>query len=322
MYVDKKLDGVKAVQTLSRLNRTMPGKDSTFVLDFANKAEDIQEAFKPFYEVSWTEPTDPNVLFNLRTRILDHGVIDPAEMTAMVQAMLVVTAKAHEAIYAKTDAAVERYKGLPDDDREDFRTALRDFLRAYSFLGQVIPFRSSDLEELFYYGKVLITRLPKDQDPGGFDLGDAAVLTHIRTQLLGEHNIGLGEGDGEQLPGMGGGGRGAQNIMDKVRLSQIIDMLNEKFGTELTEVDQVWFDQQVEAASQNADLREVAAGNTEENFGFVFDDQFVDVLIDRQAANDDLLRMFFDKPEFKEALTTWARREVYKKITDDLGGAA
>jgi len=99
-------------------------------------------------------------------------------------------------------------------------------------------------------------------------------------------------------------------------------MLNEKFGTELTDVDQVWFDQQVEAASQDADLREVAAGNTEENFGYVFDDRFVDVLIDRQSANDDLLRMFFDKPEFKEALTTWARREVYKKIQDDLGGAA
>jgi len=322
MYVDKKLDGVKAVQTLSRLNRTMPGKDSTFVLDFANKAEDIQEAFKPFYEVSWTEPTDPNVLFNLRTRILDHGVIDPAEMTAMVEAMLAITAKAHEAIYAKTDAAVERYKGLPGDDREDFRTALRDFVRAYSFLGQVIPFRSSDLEELFYYGKVLITRLPKEDDPGGFDLGDAAVLTHIRTQLIGEHNLALGEGDDEQVPGMAGGGRGAQSALEKVLLSRIIEVLNEKFGTELTEADQVWFDQQVEAASQNADLREVAAGNTEENFGYVFDDQFVDLLIDRQAANDDLLRMFFDKPEFKEALTTWARREVYRKIMHDLGGVA
>ena len=91
MYVDKKLDGVKAVQTLSRLNRAMPGKDSTFVLDFANSAEDIQEAFKPFYEQSWTEPTDPNILFNLRTRILDHGVIDATEMTDTVFEPLLVT---------------------------------------------------------------------------------------------------------------------------------------------------------------------------------------------------------------------------------------
>jgi len=323
MYVDKKLDGIKAVQTLSRLNRTMPGKDSTFVLDFANRAEDIQEAFKPFFETSWTEPTDPNVLFNLRTRILDHGVIDLVEMKAMVQALLLGEKQAHAALYAKTDAAVERYKALPDDDdREDFRTALRDFVRTYSFLGQVIPFRSSDLEALHYYGKVLITRLPKDEDPGGFDLGDAAVLTHIRTQIVGEHDLALAEGEGEQVPGMSGGGRGAQVAMDKVLLSTIIHLLNEKFGTELTEVDQVWFDQQVEAASQDADLREVAAGNTEENFGYVFDRRFADVLIDRQSGNEDLFRMFFDKPEFKEALTAWARREVYKKITDDLGGAA
>ncbi len=323
MYVDKKLDGVKAVQTLSRLNRTMPGKDSTFVLDFANQAEDIQDAFKPFYEVSWTEPTDPNVLFNLRTRILDHEVIDLVEMSEMVQALLGSDQQAHAALYAKTDAAVERYRALPeDDDRDDFRTALRDFVRTYSFLGQVVPFTSTDLEELFYYGKVLITRLPKDEDPGGFDLGDAAVLTHIRTQLVGERNIGLTEGEGEQVPGMAGGGRGAQVHPDQVHLSEIIDLLNEKFGTELTEVDQVWFDQQVEAAAQDQDLREVAGANTEENFGYVFDQRFANVLIDRQAANDDLFRAFFDKPEFKDALTVWARREVYKKISDDLGGAA
>lgn len=84
----------------------------------------------------------------------------------------------------------------------------------------------------------------------------------------------------------------------------------------------MWFDQQVEAAAQDPDLREVAGANTEENFGYVFDQRFANVLIDRQAANDDLFRAFFDKPEFKDALTVWARREVYKKITDDLGGAA
>jgi type I restriction enzyme R subunit len=81
----------------------------------------------------------------------------------------------------------------------------------------------------------------------------------------------------------------------------------------------VWFDHQVEAAAADPELREVAAANTEENFGYVFDQQFADVLIDRQTANDDLFRMFFDKPEFKEALTAWARREVYRKIQDALG---
>ena len=124
------------------------------------------------------------------------------------------------------------------------------------------------------------------------------------------------------MPWPCGGGRGSESAVEKVLLSQIIERLNEKFGTELTEVDQVWFDQQVQAASQDVELREVAAGNTEENFGYVFDRRFAGVLIDRQAANDDLFRLFFDRPDFKEALTAWARREVYTKIQDALGGAA
>jgi type I restriction enzyme R subunit len=107
-----------------------------------------------------------------------------------------------------------------------------------------------------------------------------------------------------------------------VRLSSLIDVLNDKFGMNLSEAAQVWFDQQVEAAVQNDDLREVASANTEENFAFEFDRQFADVMEKRHSLNDDLFRMFFDKPEFQEALTTWARREVYRRIQDDLGGAA
>lgn len=323
MYVDKKLDGVKAVQTLSRLNRIAPGKNGTFVLDFANKAEDIQEAFKPFYEVSRTEPTDPNVLYTLKQRIMNAQVIDPTEMRDMVAALLTSDKDAHAALYAKTDPAVARYEAIAEkEDREDFRTALRDFLRLYAFLGQVVPFQSEALEELFYYGKILITRLPKAEDEGDVDISDAAVLTHIRTQIVGEQNLGLIEGQAEGLPGMQGGGRGVQSIKDQVRLSSLIHLLNEKFGTELTEADQVWFDQQVEAAAANPDLVESAKGNSEENFGYAFDEQFADVLIERQTANDSLFRMFFDKPEFQEALTVWARREVYKKIQEGLGGAA
>ncbi len=324
MYVDKKLEGVKAVQTLSRLNRTMPGKQSVFVLDFANKVEDIKAAFKPFYEVSWTEPTDPNVLFNLRTRIMEHGVIDPTEMTAMVAALLSSDETAHEAIYALTNPARDRYDALEDpDDQEDFRTALRDFTRTYAFLGQVVPFVSDDLEELHVYGSALLKRIRKpDSEIGGLDLGEAAVLTHIRTQATGEHDLSLKPGEGERLPARDGTGRGKQDHPDKVRLSQLIDLLNNRFGTALGEADQIWFDQQVEAAAANTELRKIAEQNTEEQFGYVFDRQFEDVVIDRHDANDSLFRMFFDKPEFRDALTAWARREVFQRIQESAGDAA
>ncbi len=323
MYVDKNLDGVKAVQTLSRLNRIAPGKEGTFVLDFANDAEDIQAAFEPFYETSWTEPTDPNILYTLKQRIMDAGVIDPTEMRDMVAALLTTAKDAHEALYAKTDAAVVRYEAIPEEeDREDFRTALRDFTRLYAFLGQVVPFQSEALEELFYYGKILLTRLPSVGGGGEVDISNATVLTHIRSQKIGEHNLSLTPGDGEGLDGMKGGGHGVLHANDKVRLSSLIDLLNSRFGTELTEADQVWFEQQVEAAAADPDLVETATGNTEENFGYAFDQQFARLLIERQSANDSLFRMFFDKPEFQEALTAWARKETYKKIQDGLGGAA
>ena len=314
MYVDKRLDGVKAVQTLSRLNRTAPGKDGTFVLDFVNNAEDIKEAFRPFYETSWTEPTDPNVLYTLRQRVTDAGVVDPTEMRALVAALLTSAEGVHAALYARTDVAVQRYAALDPDDREAFRTALRDYVRTYAFLGQVLPVASGDLEELYYYGKVLLARLPRTAGDGEVDIGDTAVLTHVRTRLTGTHDLSLDPGDGPGLPGMRGGGEGPGPDPDKVRLSTLIDRLNELFGLDLTDADQVWFDQQVQAAVERPDLAEVARVNTEENFAYVFDEQFADALADRHTANEQLFRMYFDKPEFQEMLTTWARRETYRRI--------
>ncbi len=323
MDVDKKLEGVKAVQTLSRLNRTIPGrKDGTFVLDFANSAADIAEAFKPFYEVSWSEPTDPNVLSNLKQRILSAGIIDTAEMTALVTALFAGGKDTNEALNAKTNAAVARYEEMGDpDEQEAFRTAVRDYVRLYAFLGQVLPTGSPAMEELFYYAKILAPRLAKmtGNPDAGIDLGSAAVLTHIRTEAQNMQNVSLTPGEGTGVPGMGGDGHGAQHLPDKVRLSALINMLNTKFGFEFTEVDALMWEQQFDAAAEREDLRAVAAVNTEENFGIVFDEAFADVVIDRQTANEDLFRMFFDKPEFQEALTAWARKEVYRKIMVGLG---
>lgn len=182
MYVDKKLDGVRAVQTLSRLNRTYPGKTDTFVLDFVNSADDIASAFAPFYERSWSQPTDPNILSNLKTRIMDAGIIDSAEMQQTVFAVLTDTTATNEALYAGTDLAVGRFLELDADEREDFRTALRDYVRLYAFLAQVVPFRSTEMEQLYLYSRILLSRLPRDEGDELPDLSHAAVLTHLRIE--------------------------------------------------------------------------------------------------------------------------------------------
>ena len=152
-----KLHGVKAVQTLSRLNRIHPGNAGTSVLDFVNTAEQMREEFAPFFQTTWTEETDPNLLYNLQARIIAHAVIDPAEQKTAVQAFLTATGKpkgaAHAAMWSAINPAVARFGTLHQDDQHDFRDALTAYTRAYAFLGQVMGFADPDLESLFYYGE-------------------------------------------------------------------------------------------------------------------------------------------------------------------------
>lgn len=317
MYVDKKLDGVKAVQTLSRLNRTHPGKVDTFVLDFVNKAEDIQRAFMPYYEKTWAQPTDPNVLSNLKTRIFDAGVIDTEEMDAVVAAMLADNAATHETLYAETDLAVGRYLAIEEEDeREDFRTALRDFQRMYAFLAHIVPVNSVDMERLYLYSKVLLPRLPRSKGDSVPDLSYAAVLTHLRLEKGDLHNVSLKtvtEEDSE-ITGYTGEGRGKGHDEPLEKLSSIIEVLNEKFGLNLTDADQLFFEQIETEVANNTRAQDVALNNDLDQFMTVFDDLLEGVIIDRHTANDALLTAFLDKPEFRDALTRMIGNEFYKTI--------
>lgn len=318
MYVDKKLDGVKAVQTLSRLNRTTPGKVDTFVLDFVNTADDMREAFEPFYERTWSQPTDPNILSNLKTRILDHGVVDPTEIDDVVQAFLANTTTTNETLYAQTDLAVGRFVDLNDEDQEDFRTALRDYVRLYAFLAHVVPFKSADMERLYLYGKLLLTRIPRNEDDETPDLSDAAVLTHLRLEQgeLANASIATVSDDDSEITGHTGGGRGKQHEEPIEKLSSIIDLLNERFGLNLTEADQLFFEQIEVEVSSNSRAQAVALNNDSTQFMTVFDDILEGVIIDRHTANDALLTAFLDKPDFRHALTDMIGIEFYRTIRE------
>lgn len=317
MYVDKKLDGVKAVQTLSRLNRTHPGKIDTFVLDFVNKAEDIQQAFAPYFERTWAQPTDPNILSNLKTRLLDAGIIDTDEMTEVVRALLANESTTNEILYAQTDLAVGRFLALDDEeDRDDFRSALRDYVRLYAFLAHVVPFNSTDMERLYLYGKILQTRLPRTEDDETPDLSDAAVLTHLRLEMgevLDASLTAVSDEDSETT-GHTGEGRGKQHEQPTEKLSSIIELLNERFGLNLTEADQLFFEQIETEVASNERAQAVAKNNDVDQFMTVFDDLLESVIIDRHTANDSLLTAFLDKPDFREALTTMIGTEFYKSI--------
>jgi type I restriction enzyme, R subunit len=316
MYVDKKLEDVKAVQTLSRLNRTYRGKTDTFVLDFVNSPDDISAAFAKFYERSWSQPTDPNILSNLKTRILDAGIIDPTEMGQTVTALLTDTAATNEALYSGTDLAVGRFLELDPDDREDFRTALRDYVRLYAFLAQIVPFQSNDMEQLYLYGRILLARLPRSEDDELPDLSDAAVLTHLRIEKgeLAAVSVNTVSEEESEIPGRTGEGRGRQNEQPIERLSAIIEVLNNRFGLNLTEADQLFFEQVEAEIETNQRAKDIALNNDLDQFMTVFEDLLEGVMIDRHGGNDALLTAFLDKPDFRETVTRMIGKGFYDKV--------
>ena len=315
MYVDKLLSGVRAVQTLSRLNRTRLGKNDTFVLDFVNSAEDIQGHFRPFFEQTTAAPTDPNVLYNLRDRILRAAIIHPDEQAAAVKAMMSRDPSRSQSVYALTGPAVERFHEMQDaEEREDTRTAIRDFVRAYAFLGQIVPFTDTALEELYYYCRVLSPLLAGEKDDGGIDVSDAAVLTHLRIELLAECDMSLEPTDVEPLSGMRGGGRGKAAQTPLERLSEVIEHMNERFGMNLGEADAVYFEQQRVHLAGDEDVIQIARNNDFDQFAIVFERMVTESIIERRAANENLFRAFFSDAVFRRMVTEWLAAEVYATV--------
>lgn len=326
MYVDKLLKGVAAVQTLSRLNRTHPLKaqGDVFVLDFANEAGDIAEQFKPYFETAATTPTDPNLLYTAQHAVTAYPVLVDSEMQAYAEALLAAEQKAtsdtalqraHAALYRFTDPAVDRFKALAADDpkaADGFRSALRDYTRMYAFLSQIVPYQDAELERLYLYGRALLNRLPRRQDPS-VDIGEV-VLTHLRVSKTGVHDASL-TAEGEQmLPGFVGGGAGRQHDPEKVALSELIDEFNDRFGIGLGEADKIWVEQQIVALAEDGTLQAAAMVNDESNFGVVCDKRIEDVILSRHDDNGKLMQRYLDDDNLRSRLNQFARRQAYQMI--------
>ncbi len=319
MYVDKKLEGVKAVQTLSRLNRIHPGKDDTFVLDFANTAEDIQDAFRPFYTQTTAAPTDPNLLYTLQRRIMDAGIVHPDEITAAVAAIRQGGAKGSTALNAAIDPAVDRWKRLEDTDKEDVRTAVRDYVRAYAFLAQIVPFADTELEALYYYAKVLITRLSR-QDRGSVDIDGAVVLTHLRHDLIAEgQDLSLTPEPAGPLVGPGEG-RGRQHEEPRESLAVLIEALNERFGANLTDVDKIMFEQQLAHHRDDDENRVVALGNDFAQFQAFMRTKIDEGMVERHELNADLVKKYFENAAFRSMFFDWLTQQLYTDFRNEAQG--
>jgi type I restriction enzyme, R subunit len=245
MYVDKRLSGVRAVQTLSRLNRTYPGKDDTFVLDFANSTKTIQESFQPFYTgTTIEEEIDPNQLYDMQQQLLRFDVLRDEEIDAFAhiffQPRNLQSSRDHARLSSFIDPAVVRFRAISEEeDRQAFQGLLTTYLRRYSFLAQIMPFSDIDLEKLYTYGRLLSTKLRADDRIARFQIQDEVALEYYRLQKVSEGIIIL-DPRRETALRVPVDGPSQAEVIDEAPLSKIIDILNERFGTAFTPIDQLF----------------------------------------------------------------------------------
>ena len=318
MYVDKRLSGIQAVQTLSRLNRTAAGKEDTFVLDFVNSADDIQEAFQPFYEQTCIgERAETKQLYELQAKLIGYHVYFDAEVEEFCKVFYKPKARQTQADHRQMnhciDPAVGRFTELDEDVREEFRKELIAFKNLYAFMSQVVPYQDSDLEKLYSYIRLLITKLPKGERGPIYNFDEDVSLKYYRLQKISEGSIKLDAGKAEPIDGPTSVGTGTARG-DEIELSRLIDILNDRFGTEFKPGDQLFFDSIVEDALANEDLKQAALANTMENFGYVFGKILEDLFIERMDQNEEITAKFMNEKQFRTAVSQHLIKDVYGQI--------
>ncbi|MCC8988745.1 MAG: DEAD/DEAH box helicase family protein [Candidatus Contendobacter sp.] len=322
MYVDKRLAGIQAVQTLSRLNRTHPLKGDTFVLDFVNEPGEIQEAFRQYYEGSvMGEQVDPDKLYEVKAELDASGIYLLTEVTKFARVFFAPKRRQspgdHKVMNAVLDQAVARFKQLQDSEEEEaelWRGKLQAFRNLYSFLSQVIPYQDSDLEKLFTYLRRLALKLPRRKRGPGYQFDEEVELDYYRLQKISEGSISLNEGDTKPLDGPREVGSGMVRE-EHVPLSRLIDLINQCFGGELNEMDQLFFDQITEAAVQNQSLRKAAEVNPLDKFQLVFRQVLESLFIERIELNEALFANYMGKPELQDLVSKWLGSQVYDRLS-------
>lgn len=324
MYVDKRLDGVQAVQTLSRLNRTTPGKDAPFVLDFRNAADDIYKAFKPYFDVTDLEKaSDPQDLERLKHELNEKRIYRQSEIEAFAKVFYKNAEKQKAADHADMQRhlqpAVDRFNAVGDEDKKlEFRDKLSAYVRLYAFLSQIVPYADSELEMLYSYGRFLLPHL-QISEGDAVKLTDEVGLQYYRLERVFSGAINLRDGDAEGVKGpTETGTRKAKEA--KAPLSEIIDALNERFGTGCGEEDRLFFQQIMEKATKHPKVIKVAQANPLDKFTLGIRKLMEELIIQRMGENDKIATLYIDDHDFQNTALSAMAREMYTSIRNsDMG---
>jgi type I restriction enzyme, R subunit len=325
MYVDKKLVGINAVQTLSRLNRTLAGK-TTFVLDFVNDTETIEAAYSDYWTEAIAQPTDPQVLYETWEQIDDAQVIteddveafaavwfDPTfDPTATGKATGAKAAKANANLLAALHPAEQRFHDLSEDYRDGFRHVLRQFVRQYAFLAQVIPWADVEMERRYAYARMLARRIAEERGKT-LDLSDELQMTHYQLEET-FHGVLTTGGTEVMAPAFPGGGQGPLTEDEQLALLDIIETINERYGLKLTDADRIWTEAQAAQLAAQPEVREKFANNSREKSKLAFfGDMWPGAKFDSLDDHTDFIKQLVDNPEIEQLLGEAVFEAVYRE---------
>ncbi len=315
MYVDKKLSGVKAVQTLSRINRRCKGKTDTFVLDFVNDEAEIRKSFQDYYiSTSVSETTDPNTIYDLKN-FLDSFMIYEEKDINNVAKIFFKKRKIDKQLdlgilNSFIDPSVEKFKELEKEDRLDFKNTFNKYVRLYSFLTHIICLQDEKLHKFYVFAKLLLRKLPIEKDEKFPNINKDVELQYYRIQKQYEGKIELEAQEGILSNPTSGNAIPVDG--EKENLSKIISDLNSKLGTDFTEIDKV-LEQIVEDMSKDIEIV-MRAKNPLDLFKIVYDDKVMEIVLSRMTKNQEFCEKYLEDEDFRLEIDKILLPLVYNRV--------
>lgn len=318
MYVDKRLDGVQAVQTLSRLNRTTAGKEPPFVLDFVNESEDIYKAFKPYYNVTTLEGTsDPSHLEKLKHELNEFQVYLWSEVCGFCHIFYLPQDKQNPSDHGRMEKmvqpAVDRFKALEEDKKEAFYEKLTAYTSFYSFVSQIIPYSDQELEMLYSFGRYLMPHLDLSENQSNPHPEKEVALQYYRIEKMMSGSIVMEDSEQYGVKPPTAVGTGKSKDEDKP-LSEIIQALNDRFGTDFSEEDRLFFEQIKEKAAKDERIIQTAMANPLDKFELGIKALIESLMMQRMAENDGIVTRYMDDCNFQKTIFPILAKEIYKSI--------
>ncbi len=319
MYVDKALSGIKAVQTLSRLNRAHPQKHDVFVLDFMNDTETIRASFDTFYRTTiLSDETDPNRLHDLKATLDGYQVYEPAQIDQLVG--LYLSGADRDRLDPILDACVATYDAnLDEDGQVDFKGKAKAFARTYEFISSVLPYTNADWEKLSIFLNFLLPKLPAPREE---DLSKGILesidMDSYRVEKQAALRVQLSDQDAEIDPvPTDGGGHKAEPELD--RLSNIIRSFNDLFGniswTDTDRIRRLIATEIPDRVAANAAYQNAKQNSDKQNARIEHDKALAGVIVGLMKDDTELFKQFSDNPEFKRWLTDAIFSATYDRPT-------